>query len=138
MKRTRFLVGLAGLAVLGAAGWSIVPRTAAVTCTNAAGVARTWTTSSGGLHVGGGGSASAAASAPDAISPADKSAHHPAHVSPVQVLAELQQVYVRDAIDNGVDPVSAARQFGPWTVPGATGAQRAHATDPATYGWHCP
>jgi hypothetical protein len=138
VTRTRILIGLAVLAVICVAGWSIVPTTTAVTCTNAAGVARTWTTSSGGLQVGGAGSGSAAAAAPNAVSAADKASYHPASVSPAQVLAQLQQLYVSGAIDNGVDPITAAHQFGPWTVPGATGTQLAHAMDPATYGWHCP
>ena len=121
-------------------GWAIASATAraTVTCTNDARVARTWTTSSGGLQFGGAGSRSAAAPAPNEVSAAEKVSYHPASASPAQVLAQLQQLYVSDAIDEGIDPVAAARQFGPWTVPGATGAQLAHAMDPATYGWHCP
>lgn len=139
-RRISIIVLICASAALGLGAWVIASATAraSVTCTNDAGVARTWTTASGRLQFGGAGSASASAAAPKEVSAADKAAYHAAIASPAQVIAQLQQVYVGDAIDNGVDPVTAARQFGPWTVPGATGAQLDHAMEPATYGWHCP
>jgi hypothetical protein len=133
--RTRLLLAIPVLGVLCLAGWSIVPRTTAVTCTNTAGVARTWTTTSGGVPFGGGGMS--ATRQVSNVSGTDKASYRPVTMSPAQQLALRQQVYVVDAIDQGLDPVTAARQFGPWTVPGATGAQLAHAMDPATYGWRC-
>jgi hypothetical protein len=52
---------------------------------------------------------------------------------------DLRQI-VWGSIANGMDPVDAARMFGPWTIEDqvhATPAQLAHAQNPLTYGWTC-
>lgn len=133
--RTRFLLLIPALAVVGGIAWSVVPRVpAAVTCTSNAGVTRTWTTPPGGR--GNPGASSAEAPGPS-LSPADKLRYVPVALTPAQELALKQKVFVTDAIAQGFDPVTAARQFGPWTVQGGTAEQIAHASDPATYGWRC-
>ena len=135
-RRLQLLLAVLPLLVAAAAVWALVPRTSSVTCTNTAAVTRTWTSTTAGSFAGPG-SASAEAVGPSAY-PDQKGSVQTGPVSPAQELALKQKAYVTDAIANGLDPVTAARQFGPWTLPsGATAAEMAHAMDPATYGWHC-
>jgi hypothetical protein len=101
---------------------------ATVTCTNQAGVSRTWqkgpssgfsccTTGSGGNSV----TSSVSKSGGTPSSPQDP--RYP----------------VLNAIAHGIDPITAATQFGPWTLHGPfiTDDQLAVATNPRTYGWDC-
>jgi hypothetical protein len=99
-----------------------------VTCTNQAGVSRTWQkgpTSGSPCCTGGSGGNSVTSSV-------SKSA---AAQSPPQD----PRYPVLNAIADGIDPITAAKQFGLWTLHGPiiTDAQRAAATDPRTYGWDC-
>src|ERR1700676_1629085 len=123
------VVAICASCALGLGGWAIAraafPAATSVTCTNDAGATRTWT-SPPAQFGGSAGSLSASAAAPGGGS--KTSPPHP------PTFADLQWTMVGSAIAGGIDPVTAARQFGPWTVPGATGAQLAHAMDPATYG----
>lgn len=99
------------------------------TCTNNAGVVRTWANADSAFHgfFQGSGSASASASQSD-------SKNAPQAAPP----SVTRQEPVLDAIAHGVNPVDAARLFGTVFLPGdISAAERAAAQDPATYGWHC-
>lgn len=99
-----------------------VSATPTVTCTSNTGVTRTWSASDPG---GAGAGATSAASA-----------NNGSKTAPLPTIN--QQEAVLGAIRDGVDPVSAARQFGTVGLRGDAGAaDRAAAIDPATYGWHC-
>ena len=99
-----------------------VSATPTVTCTSDAGVTRTWS-----------------APAPVAAGPGSTSAtsfNNGSKTAPVPAIEK--NLAILGALRDGVDPVSAARQFGAVELSGAASAgERAAAIDPATYGWHC-
>jgi hypothetical protein len=120
--RALLLVPFAGF-LLCACGNGFTP----VTCTNQAGVTRTWTS----LPSGTSGSLLSGLSRASTTGSIDKTGTPPAVNIKYPVLS---------AIADGIDPVDAARQFGLMTiadVANATPAQIASAQDPSTYGWTC-
>ncbi len=120
--RPLLLVLFAGV-LLCACGSSFTP----VTCTNQAGVTRTWNA----LPAGTPGSFLDGQSQASTTGSIDKTGTPPAVNVKYPVLS---------AIADGIDPVDAARQFGLMTiadVANATPAQIASAQDPSTYGWTC-
>ena len=126
MKGAVIAVSLvAGLWLCACSPEGAVTVASSVTCTNPAGVTRTWFPL--GSAPGGSGSESTAAAAPNY---GGKSSPNPA-VDPKDI--------VYGTISRGLDPLDAARLFGPLTIPDeahATDAQLATAKNPATYGWY--
>ena len=119
-------VAICGLLACGAFAGCNSATASSIVCTDAHGVKHTFAPFTGtGNH---GGTHSAATSSQVFL---DKSR---------PVAGEDASYVVTSAIDGGVDPISAARDFGKLTLQDpvhASASQLAHATDPRTYGWTC-